>query len=150
MILHIFLATNGRTLRSMTHAIKDRLMLSWVTSCICTNQRGHSEWWHPLSCHLLGQSSFFKVLFLTPDFGNAWIWYCIDDSACSMRTSWTMWGVCSIRVLQSSWVNQYQMDRFTHERVHVDVSGASNECVSWWFRYVSDWRTICNGKTCGP
>jgi hypothetical protein len=48
------------------------------------------------------------------DFGNAWIWIRRDDSACRVRTSWTTWGVCLIRVLQSSWVNQYQMDGFMH------------------------------------
>jgi hypothetical protein len=35
-ILHIFLIANGRTLHSIAQAIKDRLMLSWVTSCVCT------------------------------------------------------------------------------------------------------------------
>jgi hypothetical protein len=35
-VLHICLATNGRSLHSRAHAIKGRLMLPWVTSCVCT------------------------------------------------------------------------------------------------------------------
>jgi hypothetical protein len=34
-ILQICLAASGRTVHSMAHAIKGRLMLYWVTSCIC-------------------------------------------------------------------------------------------------------------------
>jgi hypothetical protein len=33
---HICHATHRRTLRLRAHAIKGRLMVSWVTSCVCT------------------------------------------------------------------------------------------------------------------
>jgi hypothetical protein len=35
-VVRICLVAHGRTLRSMAHAIKDKLMVSCVTSCICT------------------------------------------------------------------------------------------------------------------
>jgi hypothetical protein len=38
-VVYICLATHGRTQRSRAHAIKGRLMLSWVTSCVCTTPR---------------------------------------------------------------------------------------------------------------
>jgi hypothetical protein len=34
------------------------------------------------------------------------------------------------------------------ERVLADSRGAANGLVSRWFRHVSDWTTICDGKTC--
>jgi hypothetical protein len=34
------------------------------------------------------------------------------------------------------------------ERVLADGRGAATGLVPRWFRYISDWRTICNGKTC--
>jgi hypothetical protein len=53
IVLHICLAANGRTLCSRARAIKDRLMLYSITSCVGTTRRGtrrdgtHSPapWW---------------------------------------------------------------------------------------------------------
>jgi hypothetical protein len=36
IVVHICLAADGRILRIRAHAIKGRLMLSWVTSCVFT------------------------------------------------------------------------------------------------------------------
>jgi hypothetical protein len=63
--------------------------------------------------------SFLVILFQSfipdaPDFANAWFWNCRDDSAWKASTCGTTWGVCSRRVLRSSWFNPYQMDRFAH------------------------------------
>jgi hypothetical protein len=98
MVLHICLAANGMTLRLRAHAIKGRLMLSWVTSCICTTLVKSLGAMHPLSCHMLGQlwsfswrnvwnrsgavwSDFwvsFLVTLLQSFILDVWLWKCLN------------------------------------------------------------------------
>jgi hypothetical protein len=61
--------------------------------------------------------SFLVILFQcfishTPDFANVWFWNCRDDSSWKAKTCRATWGLCLRRMLQSSWVNPYQMDGF--------------------------------------
>jgi hypothetical protein len=140
-IVHNCRASHGRTLRSRAHAIKGRLMVSWVTSCVYTTLARSLGAMTPTLLPLVGPITLllptwhieplrgavwsdFWVSFLifffqsfipdAHDFANTWIWNCRDDSACRVRTCGTTWGVCSRRVICSSWVNPYQMDVFTH------------------------------------
>jgi hypothetical protein len=174
-IVHICLATHGRTLRSRAHAIKGRLMVSWVASCICTTLVRSlgamalallplvgpitlllpTQRMEPLKgqCGVTSGyaflSSFFKVLSLThlsllmlefeiaetiplAEWGHA-----VPRKECVREECYEARKSIHIKWMDSS-----------IEQVHTDSRGAANECVSWWFKYVSDWRTICDGKTC--
>jgi hypothetical protein len=97
--------------------------------------------------------SFLVILFQsfipdTPDFANAWFWNSRDNFAWKAKTCGTKWGLCLRRMLRSSWVNPYQMDGFTLRTSTCKRSRAANGLLLWWFRYVSDRGTICNGKIC--
>jgi hypothetical protein len=143
MISQICLAAIGMTLPSVTLDIKDSLMLSWVTSCIYTTPArspvagwaysSHIMGWlrscsrHNLWKHSQGQCGMtfgwvtcwllMKKLFLTPKFGNPWIWYCRDISiwVAKIRWRWPTGKRCLRWMQPSSLVNEYRTSGFMHQ-----------------------------------
>jgi hypothetical protein len=58
-VLQICLIVNGRTLLSRAHAIDGRLMLSWVTSYVCTTPMRSLEAMAPVILPPLGMITLF-------------------------------------------------------------------------------------------
>jgi hypothetical protein len=97
--------------------------------------------------------SFFVILFQSfipdaLDFSTTWFWNCIDDSTCKVKTCGTMCGVCSRRVITSSWVNPYQMDGFMHRTSTWRPPRGSN-CAHSAIVQIRIWlKNNMHGKTC--
>jgi hypothetical protein len=174
-IIHICLASHGGTPCSGAHTIKGRSMVSWITLCVYTTLARSVGAMAPTLLPLAGPTTLLLPTQHMETFrgqcgatsGKAfWSSFFIVLSLTYLTLLMLDFEIVEMIPLEKRrhagpredcvWEECYKARGSIHikwtdscfERVHVDGWGVANGLLSRWFRYISNWGTICDGKIC--